>query len=169
MTQRFEIAERPARPYLGIRRPTPDGVPKMVDKAFPELFGRLGERGIAPAGPIVVRVWAIGNDDMPSDVEAAVPVAEEIEGDDVIGSGVLPAGRYIKAVHEGPYNHDELPDLLDTRKALIGWAIGEGLQISNETPDGRDLACAADHFLLGPVEDPDFKNWRTEITYLIVE
>src|SRR5919108_2884361 len=62
MTNELQISRRPAVPYLGMRRRVTDGIAAAVDGAFPELFRRLGQAGVQPAGPPFIRFLAVDDD-----------------------------------------------------------------------------------------------------------
>jgi hypothetical protein len=159
-----QIEERSPLPYLGIVREVTDGVPAAVDTAFPELFGRLGEQGIAPAGPPFIRYHELDRDGEPLLLEAACPVADGTPGD----VRVLPEGRYLTYLHVGPYRSDTLPDLGAARAALVRWAREHGIVYARETERGLELPCCVDHLRIGPVDEADFTKWETELAYLIV-
>src|SRR5580698_6449761 len=87
-----EIVTRAEQPYVAIRaRVTMAELGGVADR-LPEVFGWLGARGLAPAGPPFFKYNVI---DMAREleVEAGVPVAAAVAGDDQVVSGVLPAGR----------------------------------------------------------------------------
>jgi effector-binding domain-containing protein len=164
-----QIELREAQQYLGIRDSVTDGVPAFADKVFPELFGWLGEHGIQPAGPPFIRYRELGRAGEPLEIEVGVPVGPEVAG---IGDGrvrpdALPAGRYLTLLHVGPYRSDSMPDLGDARAELLGFAEDNGLVHGRESERGFAPLCALEHYLVGPVEEPDFTKWRTEFAYLI--
>ena len=119
------IQQRPAQPYLGIAGRITDGVPAFVDKAFPELYRRLGERGVDPSGPPFIRFRELDPDGEPLEIEVAAPVEGNAEGDERISAGTLPAGRYLTLLHRDrlqPRNHPRhdppmLPRALPDRPA----------------------------------------------------
>ena len=100
-------------------------------------------------------------------MEAAAPVAAPPELDGELRADVLPAGRYLTIVHEGPYRSEDVTDMADSRARLVEHAEREGLVIGGSTERGTRLGCAVDHLHRGPAESSDFTTWRTEIAYLI--
>jgi RNA polymerase sigma-70 factor, ECF subfamily len=162
-----QIMLREARPYVGIRAPVTNGIRNFADNAFPELFGWVFENGIAPAGPPFLRYHEVDRAGEPLDVEAGVPVDGKPEPDGRVRSDALPAGRYLTAVHVGPYRSETLPDLGDARAELVRWARDNEVTYGRETERGIRFPCALERFIVGPVDDPDFKNWQTEFAYLI--
>src|SRR5215216_747518 len=163
-----QITLREAQPYLGIRAVVTHGIRDFADDAFPELFGSLFENGVAPAGPPFLRYHEVDRAGEPLDAEAGVPVdSAPAAGDGRVRPDALPAGRYLTAVHVGPYRSDAMPDLGDARAELVAWAHENGIVYGSETERGLEFPCARERFLVGPADEPDFTNWRTEFAYLI--
>jgi hypothetical protein len=151
MTNEPQISDRPAQPYLGLRRRVTDGVAAAVDGAFPELFRRLGEAGVQPAGPPFIRFLATDEVGDPTELELAVPVDADAATD------ALPAGRYATVVHVGPYRSETQPDLAVARAALQEWTERAGLSVTGYL----------EHYRIGPVENPDHRKWETELAFMI--
>ena len=164
-----KIELRPAQQYLGIAGEIMDGVPAFVDRAFPELFGWLGEHAVEPAGPPFIRYGEMDADGEPLELEVGVPVNPDVpanldapasasaNGASRVRADALPAGRYLTYLHIGPYRSETLPDLAAARARLLSWAEARGLTIRG----------CLEHFRIGPVEEPDFTTWETEFAYLI--
>ena len=111
-----EITQRAAQPYAGISAWVTMAAIGSVAHRIPEIFGWLGGRGIAPAGPPFFRYHVI---DMEREllVEVGVPVALAIDDDGEIRGGMLPAGRFAVMTHTGA------PDtLMAATSALLDWA-----------------------------------------------
>jgi effector-binding domain-containing protein len=172
-----QISLREAELYLGIRAAVTNGIRDFADSAFPELFGWLFQNGVAPAGPPFLRYHEVDRAGEPLEVEAGVPVATDAQahgrvegaahGNGRVRFDALPAGRYLTSLHVGPYTSDTLPDLGDARAELVAWAHENGIVYGSETERGLEFPCALERFLVGPADDPDFTNWRTEFAYLI--
>jgi effector-binding domain-containing protein len=152
------IKRRPAQPYLGIAGEITDGVPAFVDRAFPELFGWLREHGVKPAGPPFIRYGEVDSEGEPLELAVGVPVSGDTKGDELVRHDSLPAGRYLTYLHVGPYRSETQPDLAAARQRLLSWAEDRGLAIRG----------CLEHYRIGPVEEPDFTKWETELAYLIV-
>jgi effector-binding domain-containing protein len=163
------IQQRPAQPYLGIAGRITDGVPAFVDRAFPELYAWLGEHGVEPAGAPFIRYRELDSGGEPLELEVGAPVDGKAEGDERVRAGALPAGRYLTLLHVGPYRHETQPDLATARERLVGWAAQQGIVYSRESDRGSMLPCCVEHYILGPVEEPDFTKWQTEFAYLILD
>lgn len=163
-----QIELREAQQYVGIRAPVTNGIRDFADNAFPELFGWVFEHGAAPAGPPFLRYHEVDRGGEPLEVEAGVPVERPPDGaNGRVRAAALPAGRYLTALHVGPYTSDTLADLGDARAELVQWARDNEVAYGHETERGLSFPCALERFIVGPVDDPDFTNWRTEFAYLI--
>ncbi len=112
---------QPVVPYrgeqdcMGIRTQTPmRGLKAVIPQLLDEVFEWLGERGVDPVGPPIVRYHVI---DMKGelDVEMGVPVAGAVPGDGRVAAGVLPAGRYASLVFTGVKNG------VKANAALLEW------------------------------------------------
>ena len=166
-----QIEERPEQAYLGIRCELTDGIRAAVDKAFPQLFGWLGEQGVAPSGPPFIRYRELDHAGEPLVIEAAAPVSDRADPPEgaPVQAGVLPAGRYATLPHVGPYTHDTDPDLVDTPAALRRWIESEGITVSRPSERGSSLPCCVEHYRIGPPMEKDWTTWETELTYLVLE
>ncbi len=163
-----KIALREAQAYLGIRAELTNGIRDFADDAFPELFGCLFQNGVQPAGPPFLRYHEVDRAGGPLDVEAGVPVKSAPEATNGrVRPEALPAGRYLTFLHVGPYTSDSVADLGDARAELVAWAKENGIVYASETERGLSFPCALEQFHVGPVDDPDFTNWKTEFAYLI--
>ena len=81
-----EIRELSAQPAVTeVAVTDADGIPSVVDAAFPRLFGRLAELGVEPAGPPFIRYVRTGAE---LELELGIPV-----GPDAGQSSGLPGGR----------------------------------------------------------------------------
>jgi effector-binding domain-containing protein len=160
-----QLESRPAQPYAGIRmRVTMDNLGAHLDAAFPELFGWLAQHGITPAGPPFVRFHVIDMD-RELDIEVGAPADAQPGGDGRVGSGVLPAGRYLVLRHTGSYD-----GLIASNAALQAWAREHGVAFDcQDTPDGSAWVGRVEHYLTDPAAEPDPANWQTDIAYLTRE
>lgn len=153
-----QIDERPAQPYVAIRRDiTMDTFADIADR-FPELFAWLGERGLEFAGAPFFKYNRI---DMEGalEVEACVPIAEPAEGDDAVLAGTLPAGRYAVVSHHGH------PDgLIQVTTDLLEWADREGLGWDvTDTEQGPLWAARVEVYLTDPTTTPDMSEWDMQL------
>jgi hypothetical protein len=107
----------------------------------------------------------------PLEIESAAPVGDAVAAPDggPVGAGVLPAGRYVTALHIGPYRHDSVPDLGHAQAALKDWTGRHGIVCSRPSDRGESLACYVEHYRIGPPMEADWTKWETELASLIVE
>src|SRR5258705_9988971 len=151
-----EITDRDEQPYVAIRRSVTIGnFPEVADR-MPEVFGWLGQRGIGPSGPPFFRYVVI---DMERElqIEAGVPVAELVPGDDTVRAGTLPAGRYATVTHVG---HPQ--ELLGVTRDLLAWAEAEHLRFDKrDEADGEHWTARLEELLTDPAEEPDMNKWTT--------
>jgi hypothetical protein len=143
MTIEPEIREIPAQPAALERASTTrDGIPAVVDRAFPALFERLGELGVTPAGAPFVRYLETGPR---FELELGVPVPEGLGVED----GSLPAGRVAVLRHVGPYSG--LPDAFSR--------LGEWIGASGEEVAGPGWEV----YVTDPRGEPDSSCWVTDV------
>jgi hypothetical protein len=168
MHDRPRIEQRAAVPYVAIPcHENDDGVAAAVDRAFPELFRWLGDRRIEPLGPPFIRYLEIDPRGEPLELEVAAPVAAGVAGDERVHANALPVGRYLTLLHAGPYRHATEPDLAAARAAMQDWAKQQRVGLdSRKTDRGSAWGCYVENYLVGPVDEPDYSNWKTELMYL---
>lgn len=158
------IIERAEQPYVAIRESVRIPFDAVADRAFPELFGWLGARGIEPDGAPFIKYNVI---DMANELELefGVPTKTPVAGDESVRSGTLPAGRYASLVYRGPYDN-----LYDANAVLIGWAKERGIRWDvRETPEGDRFGCRLEIYMTDPNEEPDPKKWETQIAIRLAD
>jgi effector-binding domain-containing protein len=164
MSMNLEIVDRPAQPYVAVRRTiTMQTFAEIADR-LPGLFGWLAERGVAPAGPPFFRYLVIDME-RELDVEAGVPVAEPVDGDGEVFAGELPAGRYATTTHTGH------PDqLIAVTGAFLDEAAARGLVFdATETDRGTRWGCRLELLLTNPAEQPDMNKWETTLAFRLAD
>lgn len=93
----FEVRELEERRYLGIRKMIPpDKMAEMMGPLYHRLYGYVGQKGIRPAGGTLAIYYAEPAPDF--DVECAVPVASDAEGD----GEIKPGTSACREVHHDP-------------------------------------------------------------------
>ncbi|GEL22079.1 DNA gyrase inhibitor [Pseudonocardia sulfidoxydans NBRC 16205] len=154
------VTQRPAQPYIfTTREVTTTTIGEIADR-IPELLGWLAGRGITPAGAPFLRYLTVDTDGKLL-VEAGVPVAEPVEGDENVDVGVLPAGRYAGLTHRG---HPD--ELVQATTELQAWADEQGLTV-DRTHDGR-WSCRLELFHTHPAEVP-IDAWVTELAFELAD
>lgn len=154
------VIERVAQPYVAMRRSiTMQTFDEIADR-LPEVFQWLGARGVEPAGPPFFKYNLIDME-RELEVEAGVPVATAMAGDDRVTAGVLPAGRYATVTHVGH------PDqLVRHTGALLEWASQQGLEWDmSQTTEGERWACRLELYKTDPAEQPDMNKWEVELVF----
>jgi effector-binding domain-containing protein len=159
------LEARSEQPYVAIRaRVTMEELGGVLPPLNREVFEWLGRQGVPPAGPPFVRYLVI---DMANDleVEAGVPVAAPVAGDDRVRPGAFPTGRYATVVHTGPYDR-----LAEATAALLAWAEDNGIvwQV-RQTGNGDAWAARTEFYLTDPAREPDPEKWQTELAFLVAD
>jgi effector-binding domain-containing protein len=159
-----KLEERNEQQYVGIRTQTPvQNLKDVIPQLLGELFGWLGERGIAPAGAPLIRYYVI-NMESDMDVELGIPVATAAPGDGRVAARVLPAGRYAALVYTGVMNG------IEGNKALLDWGAKEGLMWDRwDVANGDAFASRYESFLTDPADEPDPAKWETEVAIKVAD
>jgi len=156
----LEIVSRAEQPYAAIRARVTMSQLGGLGARLGEVFGWLAARGVPPAGAPFFKYNVI---DMAREleVEAGVPVAAALDGDDHVLTGVLPAGRYATLTHVGH------PDgLIGATKALLDWAAEQGMTWDmSPTEAGERWGCRLESYLTDPSEEPDMNKWETQLAF----
>jgi effector-binding domain-containing protein len=165
MTTEPEIVELPERPYAAIAASvTMETLGTAVPPLNQEVFAWLGQQGVPPAGP---PFWKYNVIDMDRrlEVEAGVPLAEPVPGDDRVLAAVLPAGRYATLRHVGH------PDtLMAATAALLDWAAAKGLKWDmSPSPGGERWGCRLEVYHSDPANEPDMTKWVTELAFRLAD
>jgi effector-binding domain-containing protein len=127
-------------------------LPRFLQAAFPELFGRLRLLGVSPAGPPFVIYHEFGADAI--DAEVSVPIGEPVEAAGRIGSRVLPEMTVARTLHVGPYER-----LGDTYAAMWDWVGSHGFEAAGPIQE---------RYLNGPGDAAAPSEYRTELDLPIV-
>jgi effector-binding domain-containing protein len=155
-----EVQTRPEQPYVAIRTRVTMADLGALGARFGEVFGWLGAHGVAATGAPFFRYRVI---DMAGDLEvdAGVPVAGPVGGDDAVVYDVLPAGRYATLTYMG---HPS--ELVGANKALLDWAAEQGLTFDvSAGTDGEHWGGRLEIYLTDPAREPDMSKWVTELAF----
>lgn len=155
-----EIVVRGEQPYVAVKGVVTMRTFGAIADRLPGVFGWLDTRGVQPAGAPFFRYNLI---DMAREleVEAGVPVATAVDGDDRVLAGVLPGGRYATVIHVGR------PDqLVEVTAALRAWANRQGLEWDMSGTDrGERWGCRLEILRTNPAEEPDMDKWETQLMF----
>jgi effector-binding domain-containing protein len=159
------VEERGGVPYAAIRTTVSmDGFGDQLGPMWDEVFGWLGERGIAPAGAPIIRYRVIDMERQLA-IDVGVPTAEPVDGDGRVVGDILPGGRYAVLLYRGHYD-----GLVNANAALQAWATERGLAIDQRTTaDGDAFGGRIESYLTDPVESPDPATWETEVAYRLAD
>ena len=119
MEREAKIGRREATLVVSKRLPVRlSEIGSVIGRAFGEVYGHLGARGIASAGPPFVIYHGIPVADDPFEIEICAPVART--ADPPVGWQMqeLPAGTFVTLLHVGPY--DTVASAYDELTAWIG-------------------------------------------------
>ncbi len=157
------LEKRAAQPYVAIRRTVKmNGIGRVLPPLLDEVLAWLNAERIRPSGAPFFRYWQTDPDANRFVVDVGWPVAQAMASKgDIIGD-VLPAGQYAVILHTGPVDN-----LFDAYNALFDWAEENGIawQISADKTWGARV----EHYLTGPIDEPDSKRWQTEIALLVAD
>jgi effector-binding domain-containing protein len=159
-----KLEDRNEQPYMGIRtQSTMRNLGKVIPKLLGEVFVRLEQNDVEPAGPPFIRYNVI-NMAAKLDIELCVPVASALLGDDRVSAGMLPAGRYASLVYTGVERG------IEGNAALLKWGAENGLVWDRWVAENGDaFGARIESFLTKPDEEPDPAKWETEVAIRLAE
>jgi effector-binding domain-containing protein len=159
------VEERVDQPYAAIRTEvTMDGFGEILGPMWGEVFSWLGQRGIDPGGPPMIRYLVV---DMARalQIDVGFPVAGPVAGDGRIIGEVLPGGRYASLTYTGEYG-----GLVGANAALQEWAAAQGLAFDQHaTERGDAFGGRLESYLTDPATEPDQSRWETEVAYRLAD
>jgi effector-binding domain-containing protein len=160
-----KIVERIAQPYACVRRTIGmNDITKVADKMSGEFFAWLGQRGIAPAGAPFFKYNSFDGDGK-MELEWGAPVPADTKGDDLVKAGTLPAGRYVSAMHTGPFG-----GLREATGKVLTWVEDNDLELDRRiTGSGESFGCRLEIYFTDPRAEPDSRKWQTEITMRLAD
>jgi effector-binding domain-containing protein len=123
---------------------------RHMDPAIQEVLSLLAEQGMQPAGPMFSYHHRRPSDTF--DFEIGFPVSGPVQEKGRVKNSALPAGRLVRAVHQGPYER-----LGDAWRALQDWVRAKELP---ET--GRFY----ERYLNNP-EEVEPKDYLTELNWVV--
>ena len=97
--------------------------PKGIDEMIRFAWYRLADRGVEPVGPPTALFLGGGNGDGTHLVEVGYPVADGVEGDDVLRVRRCPAATAATVEHTGSYD-----TLHVTSQRFIASVLGQGFR-----------------------------------------
>jgi effector-binding domain-containing protein len=158
------LVDHDSQPYVGIRdKVTMATLGALIDR-LPEVFQWIGARGLAPAGPPFFRYHVIDME-RELDITVGVPLAAAVAGDERVGAGELPAGRYLTTAYTG---HPD--DLIWVTRDFLFWANDHGISFDRwGTPEGDAWASRLEFYETDPAVEPDMKRWVTVLSFKVAD
>ncbi|MEK9659342.1 MAG: GyrI-like domain-containing protein [Chloroflexota bacterium] len=121
-----KVKEYPAQRMAAIRvKTTLNKVPEKVGQLLQETSVYLASQGIEPKGHGFAVYYEVGN--VVVDVEAGFVVEADVEGNERVHTGTLPAIKAASTVYEGP--HLQMPD---AHRAVHRWMHENDVKASGE-------------------------------------
>lgn len=136
------IEERPAQPYVGLRKTmSMDAFDTEIPALIEKLSAQLEANNVKPTGKPFLRYYVI---DMPKRLEVELGIPVESAPDS------LPAGRYAVTTYKGVKNG--IPE----NKKLMAWATEHGEAVVREDTDkGEEYEARYETFLSAAGTAPD--------------
>lgn len=163
MSREPSISERAATPYAAITaKVTMAELGTVVPPLNRQVAEWLRSKDIAAVG---APFWRYNVVDMERglEVEAGVATAQPVDGDGVVHSGILPAGRYATLIHIGHPN-----TLMDATARLLKWADDKGLEWdASPSPEGERWGCRLEIYHDEPGQD--MNEWETELAFRLAD
>lgn len=153
-----QLVDLPSQHFVGVTGSVTMTTINEIADRIPEIAAWLAERSIAFAGAPFFRYLVIEMPDRLT-IEVGFPVDAAIDGDDVVHSGTLPAGRYATVTHHGH------PDgLVDVTAGLLQWASDNDVALDmTDEADCEHWACRLERYHTNPMEQPDLNQWETVV------
>lgn len=130
-----------------------DKIQQAMQQAIHEVTTLLREQGVTPAGP-----WFAHHHRKPTDTfdfDVCFPISQAIRPVGRVESGDIPATEVLRTVYRGPYDklHLAWPEFVE-------WIEMNGYKTRQD---------AFEVYSVGPKEQPDPANWRTEMNYPLAQ
>ena len=158
------IAKRETQSYAGIRKTLRrEEIPDVVPDCLATIFGFLHKHRICVTGAPLIRYFLVDYNTGGIEVDVGVPVGVTLPADPRVHSAHIPSGAFATVIHQGPYDA-----LVETTAALMDWAKQNKVNwMMAEQHRVTRWDSRVEHYLVGPPDEPNPKNWQTEIAILI--
>ena len=148
MSYSIATQELEPQPVLLVRRRLPRAeLARGLGEMFGQVVAHAQSSGAALAGQPFARYVEMGPGMLT--IEAGLPVAAPARGAGEVRADTLPGGTMAVTTHRGPY--ERLPD---AHAALEVWIESHGF---------RSAGARWELYVTDPAEQPDPKDWRTEV------
>jgi effector-binding domain-containing protein len=160
-----KLLKRDAQPYAGIRtRLARNELSEFVPRTLSELVAFLRRHRVSIIGAPLIRYLVVDYNTGEVEVDVGVPIeSTTLPADDRGHAAQIPAGTFATVIHRGSYDA-----LVKTTGALLDWGKEKNVkwQVIEERKVTRWNA-RVEHYQVGPPDEPDPKNWQTEIAILV--
>jgi effector-binding domain-containing protein len=160
-----KIVKREAELFAGVRcKVVRDKLPEMVPGTLSSLYAFLQKHRIHVTGAPLIRYVVVNYNTGEIEIDVGVPIgATTLPANARVHCAQIPSGTFATVIHRGQYD-----GLVETTAALmdwaqennVNWAMVEERKVTRW--DGR-----AEHYHVGPPDEPNPMNWQTEIAILI--
>jgi effector-binding domain-containing protein len=125
-----EIVDRPAQPYVAVRKVLKIPFGEAIGPAMGEIGQWMAGHGVTPSGAPFFKYNVVAMPEL--EIEFGFPTASVAKADGGVIAGTLPAGRYATLTYWGHYDN-----LMSATAVLVGWAREMGVEFDG---DGRNFA-----------------------------
>jgi len=154
MPYEIEVKQLPDQYVVSARTTTTqDKIGEMFGELLPQVDAEILNAGVRPAGPAFAIYHEFSDDRV--DMELGFPVAEPIATNEPVIGRELPATAAAVTFHHGPYT-----SLGDAYEAVQAW-----MRENTRTASGPPWEV----YWVGPMDDQDSANWKTEVGFPIQE
>jgi effector-binding domain-containing protein len=160
------MIDRAAQPYVAIReRLHREALGDVAPGLLSEVHEWLATNRIAVVGPPFIRYLIVDYNSGEVEVDVGAPVASMVAGHLRVHPGEIPGGTYATVVHQGSY-----AGLMDTTAQLLAWGKENNSQWQvREVSKVTNWGGRIEHYLVGPPDNPNPLDWRTEIAILLAQ
>lgn len=157
---------RPISPIrlFGRAATTGNELPEVVPSSLSTVFAFLQKHRVDVTGAPLVRYFVVDYNTGEIEIDVGVPVGgTTLRADARVHSAQIPSGTFATVIHRGPYDAliRATAALMDwAQQNNVNWAMDEQRKVTRW--DGR-----VEHYLVGAPDEPNPKNWQTEIAILI--
>jgi effector-binding domain-containing protein len=152
-----KIVERPATHYAAVARDVRIPFGEVIGQAMGEVVACLDGAKVEGFGPAVFRYNLI---EMPRlQMEFGFITPGPVAGTLTVKPGILPAGKYVMAVHIGHYDNVE-----KATGEVLAWARTNRISWDSTPERGAErFVSRFEIYPNGPDDEPDPNKWITEI------
>ncbi|MEW6059024.1 MAG: MerR family transcriptional regulator [Actinomycetota bacterium] len=154
MPYEVQVKEVPPQQVAAVRMHTSiETIGNDVAEGFGKIGAAVGKAGIPFAGPPLLIMFDVLDEESGGEMELAFPVAKPFPGEGEVFGRELEGGTMAWTMHSGPY--DEIGPAYHT---LTGWIQEHGHEIAGPS---REV------YLTDPSETPDPADYLTEVQFPI--